>query len=235
VLTLQMSERKAATDPEAAARLRRTAVEQARQGIADLRDLAAGIHPGILTDRGLVAAVDALASGLPLPVAVEHDLPRRLPAPVEASVYFFVSEALTNVAKHARANEARVVIHCADDRLVVEVSDDGVGGATTGGGGTGLAGLEDRIAALDGELADDELAGARHDAAGRDPPRLSAGYRTGAATSACSDSSCSSDGASGRRSSIRAMPHSVATSKRMPPLPALAAAISSRVRAGSPS
>jgi PAS domain S-box-containing protein len=153
VLTLQLSERKAATDPEAAARLRRTAVEQARQGIADLRDLAAGIHPGILTDRGLVAAVEALASGLPLPVAVEHDLPRRLPAPVEASVYFFVSEALTNVAKHARANEARVGIHCADDRLVVEVSDDGVGGATTVGGGTGLAGLEDRIAALDGELA----------------------------------------------------------------------------------
>ena len=152
VLTLQMAERKAASDPEAADRLRQAAIEQARQGIADLRDLAAGIHPGILTDRGLVAAVEALASGVPLPVAVEHDLPRRLPGPVEASVYFFVSEALTNVGKHARAREARVTIRCAHDRLVVEVADDGVGGATTGRGGTGLCGLDDRIAALDGEL-----------------------------------------------------------------------------------
>jgi PAS domain S-box-containing protein len=152
VLTLQMAERKAASDPEAAGRLRQAAIEQARQGIADLRDLAAGIHPGILTDRGLVAAIEALASGLPLPVSVEHDLPRRLPGPVEASVYFFVSEALTNVGKHAHASEARVTIRCADDRLLVEVADDGVGGATTGRGGTGLCGLDDRIAALDGEL-----------------------------------------------------------------------------------
>jgi PAS domain S-box-containing protein len=152
VLTLQMAERKAASEPEAAARLRQAAIEQAREGIADLRDLAAGIHPGILTDRGLVAAVEALASRLPLPVSDEHDLPRRLPGPVEASVYFFVSEALTNVGKHARARQARVAIRCEDDRLIVEVGDDGVGGATATTGGTGLAGLADRIAALDGEL-----------------------------------------------------------------------------------
>jgi PAS domain S-box-containing protein len=152
VLTLQMAERKATSDPGAAARLRQTAVEQARQGIADLRDLAAGIHPGILTDRGLVAAVEELASRLPLPVSLATDLPRRLAAPVEASVYFFVSEGLTNVVKHARAHEAQVAIRCEDDRLVVEVGDDGIGGAATAAGGTGLSGLADRIAALDGEL-----------------------------------------------------------------------------------
>jgi PAS domain S-box-containing protein len=152
VLTLQMAERKAASDPHTGARLRQAAIDQARQGISDLRDLAAGIHPGILTDRGLVAAVEALASRLPLPVSVTHDLPRRLSAPVEASVYFLVSEALTNVGKHAHAHEAHVAIRSEADRLVVEIGDDGVGGATTASGGTGLAGLHDRVAALDGEL-----------------------------------------------------------------------------------
>jgi PAS domain S-box-containing protein len=152
VLTLQLAERRAESDPAGARRLRETAMEQARQGIADLRDLVSGIHPGILTDRGLVAAVEALASRLPLPVSVEESLPRRLPAPVEASVYFFVSEALTNVVKHARARAARVAVRLEGERLVIEVADDGVGGATTDGGGTGLAGLADRIAALDGEL-----------------------------------------------------------------------------------
>jgi PAS domain S-box-containing protein len=152
MLTLQMAERRLPTDPDGAARLRRAAMDQARQGIADLRDLASGLHPGILTDRGLVAAVEALASRAPLPVSVDHALARRLAAPVEASVYFFVSEALTNVVKHARAREARVAIRCDDDRLVVDVSDDGAGGATAAAGGTGLAGLADRIGALDGEL-----------------------------------------------------------------------------------
>jgi signal transduction histidine kinase len=147
-----MAERKAASDPHTAARLRQAAIDQARQGISDLRDLAAGIHPGILTDRGLVAAVEALASRLPLPVSVTHDLPRRLSAPVEASVYFLLSEALTNVGKHAHAHEAHVAIRSEADRLVVEIGDDGVGGATTASGGTGLAGLHDRVVALDGEL-----------------------------------------------------------------------------------
>jgi PAS domain S-box-containing protein len=152
MLTLQMAERRVESDPHGAARLRQAAMDQARQGIADLRDLSAGLHPGILTDRGLVAAVEALAARMPVPTSVDHALPRRLPAPVEASVYFFVSEALTNVVKHARATEARVAIHCQDDRLIVDVSDDGAGGATAAAGGTGLAGLADRIAALDGEL-----------------------------------------------------------------------------------
>ena len=149
VLTLQLAERQA--DGDAAAGLRRTALEQTRAGIADLRDLAAGIHPGILTDRGLGTAVEALASRLPLPIAVDDRLDRRLPAPVEASLYFFVTEALTNVVKHAGASAAEVQIELVGDRLVVDVTDDGAGGATAAGG-SGLSGLSDRIAALDGEL-----------------------------------------------------------------------------------
>jgi PAS domain S-box-containing protein len=152
VLTLRLAERKTETDPEGAARLRGTALEQAQQGIADLRELAAGIHPGILTDRGLGPAVEALASRLPVPVTVDAALGERLPSPVEASVYFFVSEALTNAAKHAEAGEVRVAIAAADGHLTVDVADDGVGGAAGTAAGTGLAGLADRVAALDGEL-----------------------------------------------------------------------------------
>jgi PAS domain S-box-containing protein len=152
LLTFQLAERKAAADPEAATQLRREAMDQTRAGIAQLRDLAAGIHPGILTDRGLGAAVEALASRLPVPVTVDDALARRLPTPVEASLYFFVSEALTNAVKHASAGHVRVRIAIEGDRLDVEVGDDGVGGAAPTAAGTGLAGLADRIAALDGEL-----------------------------------------------------------------------------------
>jgi signal transduction histidine kinase len=127
-------------------------VEQARVGIDELRDLAAGLHPGILSDRGLLAAVEALAGRLPVTVSVVHTLERRLEPPVEASLYFFVSEALTNVVKHAAAQHAWVEIGAEGDRLVVEVRDDGAGGATATAGGTGLSGLGDRIAALEGEL-----------------------------------------------------------------------------------
>jgi signal transduction histidine kinase len=87
-----------------------------------------------------------------VPVVVEDGLDRRLAAPIEASLYFFVSEALTNAVKHASAGEIRVRIGIAADRLTVEIADDGVGGAAPTAGGTGLAGLGDRIAALDGEL-----------------------------------------------------------------------------------
>jgi PAS domain S-box-containing protein len=152
LLTLQLAERKAEEDPEGAARLRQTAIEQATAGIAELRDLAAGIHPGILTDRGLVAAVEALASRSTLPVTVTHALEERLPGPVEASVYFFVSEALTNAVKHAAASHASVSITSAAGRLTLDVRDDGRGGAAATAAGTGLAGLRDRIEALDGEL-----------------------------------------------------------------------------------
>jgi PAS domain S-box-containing protein len=152
VLMLTLAERKADGDPEGAAQMRRTALEQAQQGIGELRDLAAGIHPGILTDRGLGPAVEALASRLPVPVDVDARLDARLPAPVEASVYFFVSEALTNAVKHSRARQVRVAVAVRDGRLTVDVADDGIGGATEAVAGTGMASLADRVAALDGEL-----------------------------------------------------------------------------------
>jgi PAS domain S-box-containing protein len=152
LLTLQLAERRLADEPETAERLRQSAIDQAKAGIDQLREIAAGIHPGILTDRGLCAAVDALAARSPVPVRIEGDLDRRLPAPVEASLYFFVSEALTNAVKHASAGEIRVRIARDDGRLTVEIADDGVGGAAPTPSGTGLAGLSDRIAALDGEL-----------------------------------------------------------------------------------
>jgi PAS domain S-box-containing protein len=151
VLQLQLAERKAPSDPDGARALRAQAIELASGGLAELRRLASGIHPAILTDRGLGPAVQSLASRLPLPVSVVETPDVRLPAPVEASVYFFVSEALTNVVKHAQAHEATVSIGAENGGLMVEVSDDGVGGALPAGG-SGLRGLGDRVGALDGTL-----------------------------------------------------------------------------------
>jgi PAS domain S-box-containing protein len=152
LLNFQLAAKKAESDPAAAAKLQETALDLTQAGIAELRDLAAGLHPGTLTDHGLGPAVQALAARLPVPTSADQTIDRRLPAPVEASVYFFVSEALTNIVKHARAGRAWVRLEIEDDRLLVEIRDDGVGGATMAGGGVGLAGLADRIAALDGEL-----------------------------------------------------------------------------------
>jgi PAS domain S-box-containing protein len=151
ILNLQLAERLIEADPDRARELRALALDLANTGIAELRRLASGIHPAILTDRGLGPAVQALASRLPLPVDVLDTPAERLPAPVEASVYFFVSEALTNAVKHAQANEASVRIATENGGLVVEVSDDGVGGAAAGDG-SGLRGLGDRVGALDGAL-----------------------------------------------------------------------------------
>jgi len=121
--------------------------------VAELRRLAAGIHPGVLTDHGLLPAVRALVSRVPLDVSVfDETRELRFPAPVEASVYFFVSEALTNAVKHANAEAASVRIATENGGLTVEVADDGVGGADPAGGGTGLRGLGDRVGALDGDL-----------------------------------------------------------------------------------
>ena len=120
--------------------------------LAELRELARGIHPAILTDRGLGPAVQGLADRVPLPVEVDVELDER-PAPqIEAAAYFVTAEALTNVARYARAREARVEIRRTADGVVVTVSDDGVGGADIEGG-TGLRGLQDRLAALDGRLS----------------------------------------------------------------------------------
>ncbi|MDA0182525.1 PAS domain S-box protein [Solirubrobacter phytolaccae] len=122
--------------------------------IAELRELGAGIHPQILTNRGIAAAVESLTG--PLPLLVESSIPETRFAPgVEAAAYFVIAEALTNVLKHARATAALVRVVEADGRLVVEVADDGRGGVDIAGG-SGLRGLEDRVAALDGtfEVAD---------------------------------------------------------------------------------
>jgi PAS domain S-box-containing protein len=151
MLQLQLAERRALSDPDGARELRAQAIELAGAGVDELRRLAAGIHPAILTDRGLGPAVESLASRLPLPVTVVRTPDVRLPGAVEASVYFFVSEALTNVVKHAAASSATVSIGAVNGELTVEVVDDGVGGARDTGG-SGLRGLGDRVGALDGTL-----------------------------------------------------------------------------------
>jgi signal transduction histidine kinase len=139
------------TDPEAAQDLLEQAHAGAKEAIAELRDLARGIYPAILTDRGLDAAISAVAARAPMPVEVDVDLPTRPPAAVESIAYFIVSEALTNVTKYARATRAAVRITRDQNWIVVEVSDNGVGGAEPTPGG-GLAGLADRAAGIDGIL-----------------------------------------------------------------------------------
>ena len=123
----------------------------------ELRELARGIHPAILSDRGLEAAVESLAQRAPLPVEIDASVDGRLPEPVEAAAYFVVSEALTNVVRHSGAGRAEVGIRRDNGRLVVEVADDGTGGANPAG--SGLRGLADRVAALDGRLRVDGPAG----------------------------------------------------------------------------
>ena len=152
LVNLQLAQEKWDNDPPGARELLGRAAAHAQESIDDLRDLAAGIHPEILANRGLAAAIDGLVEGLPLPVKTEGLPEQRLAQEIEASVYFFVSEALTNVVKHAKARSARVGAALEGERLTVEVSDDGVGGAQPGEGGSGLIGLGDRIAALDGAL-----------------------------------------------------------------------------------
>jgi signal transduction histidine kinase len=139
------------SDPAAAQQLIQQAHAGAKEAIAELRNLARGIYPAILTDRGLDAAISAVAARAEVPVAVEVDLPTRPPAAVESIAYFIVSEALTNVSKYARATHASVRITRDQNWIVVEVSDNGVGGATAEPGG-GLAGLADRAAGIDGIL-----------------------------------------------------------------------------------
>ena len=128
-----------------------TAREQLDLGLAELRELARGIHPALLSERGLAPAIDALAARAPLDVRVIEVPEQRLPEQVEAAAYFIVSESLTNAAKHASAAAATVRVERANGSAVVEVSDDGIGGADPRRG-SGLRGLVDRLAALDGEL-----------------------------------------------------------------------------------
>jgi signal transduction histidine kinase len=126
------------------------ALAQLQLGLAELRDLARGIRPAVLGDRGLAAALGSLAPRLPVPVELRVT-PERFPPTVEDTIYFTVAEALTNVAKHARATVARVKVGIDNGRLVAEVTDDGLGGARIAAG-SGLEGLADRLDALDGTL-----------------------------------------------------------------------------------
>ena len=127
-------------------------------GLDELRELARGIHPAVLTDRGLEPALQSLVARAPVPVSVEAHAEERLPGPVESAAYFVVSEALANVAKYARATHAEVAVRRDNGRVTVEVTDDGVGGADAARG-SGLRGLADRVAALDGTLSLDSPAG----------------------------------------------------------------------------
>jgi signal transduction histidine kinase len=119
--------------------------------LAELRELARGIHPSYLSERGLAHALERLAGRASVPVAVEV-LDERLPPPVETAIYFTVAEALTNVAKHAEATCARVDVTADDDVVTVEIVDDGSGGANAAAG-SGLRGLADRVEAMGGTLA----------------------------------------------------------------------------------
>ncbi len=149
LIALQLAGEELAVGSGQAAVFLAKARSQAQEAIDELRDLAAGIHPAVLTSRGLVPAVEALAQRAVVPVIVSAAVDRPVPAATEAHAYFFVAEAITNVVKHARASHARVAIRTDPATLVVEVSDDGVGGAVRDGGGSGLNGLADRLAALD--------------------------------------------------------------------------------------
>ena len=158
-LTLGLAEARIATDPQAAAELIAQARKEAQLAVQELRELARGIHPALLSDRGLGAALDALASRAPVPVQVSGVPDARLLPAVEAAAYYVTAEALTNVAKYAQATEATVVLTLAAERLRVEVRDDGVGGADLAMG-TGLCGLRDRADALDGRFEVDSPDGA---------------------------------------------------------------------------
>jgi signal transduction histidine kinase len=148
-LKLRMARTRAEGQPEMAELLDESSAEL-QASLDELRELARGIHPAVLTDRGLGPALETLATRAPVPVDVSGD-PGELPPPVVAAIYFVVSEALANVAKYARATRASVRLERAADRVAVEVADDGAGGADMEAG-SGLRGLSDRVAALDGRL-----------------------------------------------------------------------------------
>src|SRR5829696_8313645 len=149
-LALRLAQARLKADPDEASKLLNGASEELAQALEELRELARGIHPAVLSDRGLSAALEALAGRAPLPVEVLAP-EERLPPPVEAAAYYVVSEALTNVAKYAQASAVGVRVTRLNGSAVVEVADDGVGGADPLNG-SGLRGLADRVEALDGRL-----------------------------------------------------------------------------------
>ncbi len=149
-MDLGMAEERFDRDPEGARELVGEARDEARRALAELRDLARGIRPSLLSERGLAAAVTALAARSPIPATAHVDVAAKLGPGVETAAWFVVSEALANAAKHSEASHVTVWLTRRDDELRVEVVDDGRGGANPTGGG--LQGLAQRVAALDGTL-----------------------------------------------------------------------------------
>ena len=158
-LNLTLAGTRMKTDQEAAERLIAEAIAELRGATDELRELARGIHPAVLSDRGLPEALKALAARSPVPVVLSDRSGERMPQPVEAAVYFVVAEALTNVARYARATRAEVSVEREDGRVTVQIRDDGAGGADPSAG-SGLRGLLDRVATLDGTVAIDSPPGA---------------------------------------------------------------------------
>ncbi len=140
-------------EPDKAVEMLHAAARELEQALAELRELARGLHPAVLADRGLAAALETLATRSPLPLVMEGVPEGRLAEPLEAAAYFVVAESLTNAVKHAEASELRVRMATEEGELRVEISDDGRGGADPeSGDGTGLRGLSDRVEALGGRL-----------------------------------------------------------------------------------
>jgi signal transduction histidine kinase len=158
-LTMRLAQGKVHKDPARADQLLSAAQEELKLALAELRELARGIHPAMLSDRGLGAALEALAGRAPIEVQLAELPADPLPEAIEAAAYFMVAEALTNVVKYAHATHATVRVSRYNGRAVVEVSDDGIGGADPGRG-SGLRGLADRVSALDGSMLLDSPAGA---------------------------------------------------------------------------
>ncbi|MFE4635274.1 sensor histidine kinase [Streptomyces sp. NPDC056773] len=157
-MDLGLAKEKLTEDPRAAARMVDEAHGEVKIALQELRDLARGIHPAVLTDRGLDAALSSVASRCAVPVRVAVDLPARPAAAIEGIAYFTVSELLQNVSKHAKARTAGVDVWKSGERLLIQVADDGVGGAGVAAG-SGLAGLAERLDAVDGVLVVDSPAG----------------------------------------------------------------------------
>jgi PAS domain S-box-containing protein len=158
-LSLRLALAKLDTDPGGARATLADAGDELSLALAELRELARGLHPAVLSDRGLRAAVETLAARTPVPVEIAEIPEERLPEPVEAAAYYLIAEALTNVAKYAEASAVRVRVVAGVGSILVEVADDGVGGADPAGG-SGLRGLADRVEALGGSLEVASPAGA---------------------------------------------------------------------------
>jgi signal transduction histidine kinase len=150
-LTLRLARAKAQEDPAATAALLAGAGDELSEAMAELRELAHGLHPALLAERGLGPALEALAARASFPVELSIGVDEPLPEPVEAAAYYLASEALANAAKHADPSSATVSVRRERDALLVEIADDGPGGADVAGG-TGIRGLIDRIEALGGTL-----------------------------------------------------------------------------------